>query len=514
MSADVSPELTVKVRKSIGQVHPLVALVLLAVAVRLPVAFWPNVNHPDEIFQYLEPAWRMLGHDGIVTWEWHDGIRSWFLPTLLIGPVALGDWLAPGGAGAFIVPRLAVTLASLSIVISAWFFGARVSRMHAIIAALVTAIWFELVYFAPHTLSEPLATALVVPAALLLTGGLSVKRLVIGGGLLALAFVCRFQYAPAMAVFALGACWKQWRNTIPLLVGGLVVLLLAAMVDVAHGVVPFEWLILNIKENLLHERASEAGVAPAIAYLYLLLFMWWGATLLLLCALRRGWRHSPLLIVAAIVNLAFHSLIEHKEYRFIFLSVALLIIAAALGSADWSRMMREKPAWRPWAMPVVVGGWVLISLGLAGAKPMQNFWMRGTGSARLAAELRADPELCGVALYITPFHLLPGRERLVGDLPLYALHPKDPIAKGHLSALVKKHKPAFNRILAPPDSANDLPADFSRRSCASIDDDDACIFARSGGCDAGAEGPFAINDVLLRLNSSRGRDRIKPKVGE
>ena len=84
-SADVSSDLAVEVRTSTGRFHPLAALLLLAVAVRLPLAFWPNVNHPDEIFQYLEPAWRMLGHDGIVTWEWHGGIRSWFLPTLFVG---------------------------------------------------------------------------------------------------------------------------------------------------------------------------------------------------------------------------------------------------------------------------------------------------------------------------------------------------------------------------------------------------------------------------------------------
>jgi hypothetical protein len=127
--------------------------------------------------------------------------------------------------------------------------------------------------------------------------------------------------------------------------------------------------------------------------------------------------------------------------------------------------------------------------------------MRGTDAARLAAELRADPELCGVALYITHFTLLPGRERLVGGSPLYALHPKDPVAEGHLPALAKKHEPAFNRIVAPLDSASDLPADFSRRSCASMADDSvACIFTRGGGCDAAAAGPFAINDVLVRLN--------------
>jgi hypothetical protein len=347
-----------------------------------------------------------------------------------------------------------------------------------------------------------LATALIVPAALLLTGAPSRTRLAIGGALLALAFVWRFQYGPAIAVFAFGACWKQRRNAIPMIAGGLVALSLAAIVDVAHGVMPFEWLILNIKQNLLHDRASEFGVSLAVVYLGLESVIWSGATLLLLCAIWRGRRHVPLLIVAAVVNIAFHSAIAHKEYRFIFLSIVLLVIAAALGSADWAEMMREKPAWRRSALPLVAGLWAFISLGLADATtPMRDNWTRGTGMARLASELRHDGELCGAAIYITSYHLLPGRERLVGDHPLYALQLRDPLANGRLSALAKAHEGAFNRIIAPPEAANELPADFSRRICTDMAGDGAaCIFARSGGCDATTAGDFAINDVLVRLN--------------
>src|SRR5882672_8047886 len=79
--------------------HPLAALLLMAAVIRLPLAFWPNIIHADEIFQYLEPAWRMLGHEGIVSWEWSYGMRGWLLPSLMAGPVALGDWVAPGGTG-------------------------------------------------------------------------------------------------------------------------------------------------------------------------------------------------------------------------------------------------------------------------------------------------------------------------------------------------------------------------------------------------------------------------------
>src|ERR1700761_7023249 len=114
-------------------IHPLSLILLLAAALRLPLAFWPNFHHPDEIFQYLEPAWRLLGHDGVVSWEWRYGMRGWLLPATMAGPVALGDWLVPGGNGSFVLPRLVAAIASLSIVVSAWAFGARVSRTHAIV---------------------------------------------------------------------------------------------------------------------------------------------------------------------------------------------------------------------------------------------------------------------------------------------------------------------------------------------------------------------------------------------
>jgi phosphatidylinositol glycan class B len=200
----------------------------------------------------------------------------------------------------------------------------------------VAAIWFEFVCFAPHTLSEPLATAVILPAALLLThASRSQRHLALGGALLALAFVIRFQYAPAIAVLALGACWRYWRNLIPLVAGGLIALAFGGVADAAHGVVPFAWLGANVQQNLLHDRAAEFGVTPAITYFYSFWMMWSVAIVPLLFAIRQGWRHAPILFAMAVTNIAFHSLIGHKEYRFIFLSVVLLIIIAALGSADW-----------------------------------------------------------------------------------------------------------------------------------------------------------------------------------
>jgi hypothetical protein len=487
-------------------------MLLLAAAIRLPLAVWPNVMHVDELFQYLEPAWRVLGRDVTVAWEWRSGIRSWFVPSLMAGPVGLGDWIAPGGTGAFVAVRLAAALASLSIVASAWFFGDRISLTHAIVAAFVAAIWFEFVSFAPHTLSEPLATAVILPAALLLTRpALSPRQLAVGGALLALAFAVRFQYAPATAVLALGACWRRWRNLVPLTAGGVITLAFSGVADAAQGAVPFAWLIANVQQNLLYDRAAEYGVAPATAYLANLWTMWSVALVPIVLAIAQGWRRTPLLLVMAVTDIAFHSLIGHKEYRFIFLSLAILIVIAALGSADWiimwARALRVRPSR---VLLAVAGGWALVSAALAASGMMPQLWMNGIHEAQLAAQLRGDPALCGLALYDMPYLLLPERERLVGRSGLYAFHRADAVATPDLAFTARKAAPAFNRMIALRDATSDLPAGFAVRHCTGMSGFDVCIFARPGSCDATAARPFEFNDVLVRVTSEGSRVAQSP----
>ncbi|MGJ4945787.1 4-amino-4-deoxy-L-arabinose transferase [Bradyrhizobium sp. HKCCYLS1011] len=480
--------------------HPLLLILLLATACRLPLAFWPNFHHPDEIFQYLEPASRIWGDDSIVSWEWRHGIRSWLLPTIMAGPVAIGDWLVPGGSGAFILSRLLAAIASLSIVASAWAFGARLSRTHAILAGFVAAIWFEFVYFAPHTLSEPLATALILPAAVLLTRDPPTRRhLIQAGALLAFAVLIRFQYAPAIAVLVLQTCWRDWSRMMPLALGGGIVLAVGAMVDAAHGAVPFAWMVANIHQNLFLGRSAEFGTAPASVYGIWILGAWSLAVVPLALAVWQGSRRTPVLFWIALTNLVTHSLIAHKEYRFIFLSVTLFILLAALGSADWIATPRS-PARRRWAGLLIAGGWMSASAVLAATGAMPDQWMKGIGAARLAAELKADPQMCGLALYDAPFYLLPGRSRLVGDKPLFALYSTDPLVRGRLAGTAGAVSSEFNRMLAYQRAAPELPANFTARDCDMVGGATLCIFARDGACEP-TEGPdLTLNDVLERID--------------
>ena len=131
---------------------------------------------------------------------------------------------------------------------------------------------------------------------------------------------------------------------------------------------------------------------------------------------------------------------------------------------------------------------------------MPAYWMRGIGAAKLASALTADPQMCGLAQYEVPFALMPGRQRLAGRAPLFALDSTDPLAAGHLPEVASNASRAFNRIVAKRALAKQLPAQYSARQCDEVGGDEVCIFARDGGCTADSASSFAINDALARID--------------
>src|SRR3546814_19582054 len=71
-----------------------------------------------------------------------------------------------------------LTLAALSLVLvgASTVLGLQLSRLHGAMAGFVTAIWFELIFFAPRALSEPIALAPLMGAVLDRKSGVSGKR--------------------------------------------------------------------------------------------------------------------------------------------------------------------------------------------------------------------------------------------------------------------------------------------------------------------------------------------------
>lgn len=493
-------------------------ILLLAATLRIVAAMAPGFHHPDAIYQYLEPAYRLLTGTGVVTWEWRAGIRSWLLPLLLAGPMWVGERIDATSTLPVLLPRLTMAGAALSLVWSAWKLGGRASRQGALLAGFVAATWFEFIHFGVQTLAEPIAVASFLPAAVLVTAAASRRRaFALAGGLLTFAVLMRPHYAPAAAALASAVAWpvvtrrvplrEVWPGWVAFALGCLPVLFVSAGIDVATGARPFAWIVENVRQNIVEQRAAAYGVLPPLTYVvwFGMLWQWW--TIPLLIGVRFGWRLCPALVIAALVNLLLHSLIGHKEYRFVFLTSAALVTVSAVGWAVLLRLAAQRwPSMGRGGMRAgiatvaVAAAWAAASLLLARSGEMRNFIERGRPGSVLFAALRRDPQVCGVALVDRPaFADVPGRVSLRAGTPVFMFLRGDP-ALGRAGPWVaaQRWQGGFNRIIAllPPGS---LPPDYRRGACDTAGEYTLCLFSRPGPCRDARESPFALDRAMLRL---------------
>lgn len=480
-----------------GDRRLLWALIALGAVARLTAIRPDAAFHSDELYQYLEQAYRLTTGLGIVPWEYRDGVRSPLLPLLLSGPMRLGIALTGSSIGGVMAARIAVALAGVAMIPAAWSIGSRWSRRHAIVAAAVTAIWFENILFAAHVLAEPLATvAFFVGAALLMAPEAGRKRLAAGGAALAAAAILRMQYAPALTLFAMLAVpWRHWGWVI---LGGLVPLAAASAVDVASGQWPFEWMARYFQANIVEGRAASFGVDPASAYLTWFLVEWSFALPLIAglgwLAGRRGW---PLL-VAALATIALHLAIGHKEYRFLALAVSTLVLLAAIGSVNamerWPSILLGDGRKRG-ATAGLVLRWAAVSALLWAMGPaMLQTEQRHRPTIELVRTVASDPATCAVAMEATYYwrfsYALAGR-----PVPAYLLLP----AETRDPAIVARLSPGFDAAVFPEGTS--LPAAYRRKACVAEGEQRNCLFVRAGGCGAA---PGLEDHGLQRMIESRG----------
>jgi len=482
--------------------HPLMLILLLAAALRIAVTIGASAHHPDEIFQYLEQAHRIVFGYGIVPWEYRAGMRSWLVPLALAGPMKLGTAIAPDSALYVILPRLAVALGTLGIVWAAWALGQAIGRVQAIVAAVVAGLWFEQIFYASHTLSETIATSFALPGLALLVLGTR-RQLAAAGMCLALAAVVRFHYAPALAVAVLWQCRLHWRaRWMPLILGAVPALALSGAVDLGAGQWPFQWIVENVRQNVINDAASNYGVSDAGYYFRGLRAWWRWATLPLLVLALLGGRRYPVLLAVAVVTIATHMTIGHKEERFILLAVTLLVILAAIGTADAITILARREQVRP----LVAGAltlWAVASLVLATTGPMRLRWAL-EAPALAAARIAGQSAACGVATWRMRYWQSGGYSFVHRNVPIYPLSASDElytpvVDRTGLPALA----PGFDTIITTAEGVADIPPGYRRIACRTMPGAIAseaertamaiCVYRREGRCEPSVTSPWKLN---------------------
>lgn len=406
--------------------------------------------------------------------------------------MGFGHALAPDTTLHLLLTRLALAAGSLTIVGAAAALGLRLSRLHGIVAGFVAATWFELVFFAPRALSEPIGLALLMGAVWLLVARKPGPRsFAFAGLLMGLCFVARIQYAPALLTLAVFTARKDWRGAwLPMAAGGLGALAIDAAANLAMGATPFRWMVEAARVNLIEGRAEAYGTLPLTGYLALIGWYWSVALVPIALLAWMGGRRYPVLLWIALVHLGFHSLVAHKEYRFVLASTALLVILAAIGTAE---LLRRLPRRR---LTLAAAGAMLAWAGGSAALAMGNFrpsWSMEAGLAEALDRAGRPPGTCGLALYRP-------RDTVAGSYALY--RRATPIYVIDDPAEAAAHAGAFDVVLTGRAHLGELPRAYRLEACAApgITDAPACVLRRAGTC---APGPAAREiNALLRATGN------------
>ena len=468
----------------------LLAVLALAFALRAGSALaLPNIYWPDEIFQTLEPAHRLLFGSGVVTWEWRTGARNWLFPGFLAGVMQLSAPFGPGSTGYVAGTTLVLSAVGVLPAWAAW----RVARRRAgagpaLLAAFACAVWCELVYFAPKALNEIAAGHLLVAAVALAPQpgeAASPRRGFIAGLVFGLAVALRPHLGPAVLagiVFASRAQPQPRRGAAPLWLGAGAAFALGGIVDAFTWGVPFHSYVRNPFENLVLARSLVYGTGPFYAYLRSFLRVWTFSFGAILALFIWGARRHPLPALLAGVALLVHSAIPHKEYRFVYPVIVLVVWVAAVASAELAEDLRRRfPGWRTRVLPIAALLWLLASLAAVPHLSTQHvprgdagrqdtlYWRRYEGSKRSFTALSLRDDVCGVALLDLGWAYSGGYTYLHHDVPLFQLRDR---------ADVSAVEPFANYLVSRRIDAPRLSG-YTRERCWSW----ICLYRRPGPCE-------------------------------
>lgn len=465
-----------------------IALLAIALGLRVGVAVHlPNVFHPDEVFQTMEPAHRLVYDYGVTTWEWRMGIRSWVLPAFLAGVMRMTSWMGPGATGYENGVIVALSLASLSTVWFAYAWGKRASGMEAaIIGAGASAIYFELVYFAPKALTEVVATHLLLPGLYLGAYGdkfSEKKRLFLAGIFCGLGASLRIQLIPAVFFAAVYFCYPRWRQRIPAMAAGLSIPVLAfGLVDTFTWSYPWQSFFRYFHANVIEGRSLNYGVEPWFWYLPVIVALL-GPVILFVY---QGTLRSPFLAVFSLIVLGSHSLLGHKEIRFLYPILPLAITLASIGFVETFANLRNRLKLPHFPSALVAVGLLFFVLSSALVASEFSGWCEAPDAQVAFDRLSRDSTLCGVALYEVNWWNTGGYTHLHRNVPII------PILD---STELVNNAPTFNVLVAPQTIA-DVPADFKVNECSN----EICVYRRTGTCDA-PQPRNTLDEILRRTGN-------------
>jgi hypothetical protein len=469
------------------------------------------IAFPDENFDYMEQAYRLVHGYGTPTWTFELGMRSWIFPGLLAGAMWLGSFFGDAATERMfahgVIAASALIPVWCAIQWSRWLGAGRV----ALLAGLLVATWLDVIFWSTVTLSEIFAgnlLCLCVHQAFVFVRTQDRRYLLRLGVALGVVFSIRFHLAPFLFFLAAASCLLDLRRWGLVIAGACAVLVPAGVLDWITLGHPFQSIWLNVLANTKVPISEYGMVKEPIYYLTDVQLSYWkgGAILIGVLALA-GLDFFPGLGVLAAGIWLFQSLLSNQQTRFLYPAIVLIVIAAGIGAV---RLIQAVQARKGGSAALGVAAilalvWVSSSAYLALAGPYRTNWVHRAGHLALADYVRRNPGICGLAMSAgtAPVfgHSFIGRPiPYYSDLPLARFDALRPYVNA--VALSEKYTPpsGFQRVQCWADGYADF---FGRKP-----QDRICLYQRDGGCRAGAPvQPAAWPVSALPLK------RFAPKLG-
>lgn len=494
----------------------LVGLLAFAAVLRLWVAhFQPNIIWPDEIFQVVEPAHRLVYGNGLIAWEYVVGMRSWIFPGVIACVLWLGSLFGSDPAFKLIPVQVFMVLASLVPVAVGYRWGERLDGIRGgLVVGGFLAVWVDLLYLASHPLSDVISgdvLMIALYAALPLTTQPGPRRLMLAGALFGLTFVLRMQLGPALFVAAAFACRRNLQAWGALAAGGAIIVLASGILDWVTLGTPFQSIWLNFWLNVGKGVSHDFGSAPAAFFFGLPLFLWGPASVIIVTQLVIGARRFPALIAIVLTIFLVQSLFLHKEWRFIFPALPPLITLCGIAAIEEIKDIRRFLGSRlssSWPLvAAMLGIWCLISL-LTAIRPIYlPEWTRRRELIQSFELAARQPSLCGIGLINIVWPAIPGSAALPGNTPIYAGRS---IGGQHETA---SYNVAVSNVIAV------LPPGYRRLNCYQGTWENngqlprtACVWVRDGACTPGTAAQPEPNwpPYFTNAHGRPRQDRIQP----
>lgn len=413
----------------------LLATLGVGVSLRVWLALTDDgIYWPDEVYQSLEPAHRLVFGYGMQAWEFIDGARNWSLPAGVAALFKVSTWLGLAQPRGY----LGLTRGAFAVLGAATAWGAaRLARAHGAsgLAAAAGASLFALgavpLYFAPRALSEN-ASALpaVLGLALSLAPDAGRRERVVGACLLGLAVLFRLQTAlfcvGLLAVLVARRDMKGAGLALGVLAGWAFVF---GLLDRLTWGQWFHSARVYLDFNLVQGKASLFGTAPFTYYGTILGRSMAAPTAVALGLTLFAARRAPGLLGVATVFVVLHAWQPHKELRFLLPVLPVFAALAGVGLDALLRALPPSPAWCVLPLAVVaVAGSSALGVGRLtfrdlgqydGAKARISAWDDFGPLNRLLIQAGQREDLCGLKVEAAHLAWTGGYSYLHRDVPLY-----------------------------------------------------------------------------------------------